>query len=269
MNWQRIWALVAKDWSEVLANKLVVAPLLVVPLIFSVFLPVLITTLTFNLPSPSLGSTELIENLVRLYPVPPRFAPLPEAMVYVMLNFSFIPLLMIVPLMVSIVIAANAITGEKERHTLETLLATPLTRQELLVGKVLAAFLPAVGVGLVSFGLYFTSANLVSLLCRQTLVVDSWVWGIVVLFLGPAVSLLGLSMTLMVGLKAKSSLEAQQMSALVVLPLIALVAAQVSGLVVVSPLWLFGSGLVLLGLDAWLLFRVAPRFDREKVLDVL
>ena len=53
--------------------------------------------------------------------------------------------------MVSTLIA-DAIAGERERHTLETLLATRLSDTSILLGKVLAAIL---------YGLLFTTANIV------------------------------------------------------------------------------------------------------------
>ncbi|MCC7361072.1 MAG: stage II sporulation protein M [Anaerolineales bacterium] len=54
-------------------------------------------------------------------------------------------LLMIVgffPISISLVIALESFVGEKERHSLEPLLSSPLTDVELYVGKTLAAMLP-------------------------------------------------------------------------------------------------------------------------------
>ena len=54
-------------------------------------------------------------------------------------------LLMVVgffPISVSLVIALESFVGEKERHSLEPLLASPLTDTELYLGKMLAATLP-------------------------------------------------------------------------------------------------------------------------------
>lgn len=54
-------------------------------------------------------------------------------------------LLMIVgffPISVSLVIALESFVGEKERHSLEPLLSSPLTDAQLYVGKTLAAMLP-------------------------------------------------------------------------------------------------------------------------------
>ena len=65
-------------------------------------------------------------------------------------------------------IAAYSIIGEKNSHTLEPLLATPVRRWQLLAGKMLSALLPAVLVTWVSGGLFiaelaiFTDANVVS-----------------------------------------------------------------------------------------------------------
>lgn len=73
-------------------------------------------------------------------------------------------LLMIVgffPISFSLVIALETFAGEKERRSLEPLLATPLTNAELYWGKTLAAMIPPVGasyLGLVVYlgGLFFT-----------------------------------------------------------------------------------------------------------------
>lgn len=73
-------------------------------------------------------------------------------------------LLMIVgffPISVSLVIALESFVGEKERHSLEPLLSSPLTNLELYVGKTLAATLPpllAAYMGIVVYlaGLYIS-----------------------------------------------------------------------------------------------------------------
>lgn len=59
---------------------------------------------------------------------------------------AFIPLMpMIVgffPISISLVVALDSFVGEKERRSLEPLLATPLTNLELYIGKVVASTLP-------------------------------------------------------------------------------------------------------------------------------
>ncbi len=73
-------------------------------------------------------------------------------------------LLMVVgffPISFSLVIALETFTGEKERNSLEPLLATPLTDAQLYLGKTLAALIPPLlaaylGIAVYLLGLYVT-----------------------------------------------------------------------------------------------------------------
>ena len=66
-------------------------------------------------------------------------------------------LLMIVgffPISVSLVIALESFVGEKERHSLEPLLSSPLTDTQLYIGKTLAAMLPPLLAAYLGIGVY-------------------------------------------------------------------------------------------------------------------
>jgi uncharacterized membrane protein SpoIIM required for sporulation len=66
-------------------------------------------------------------------------------------------LLMIVgffPISVSLVIALESFVGEKERHSLEPLLSTPLSDTQLYIGKTLAAMLPPLLAAYLGIGVY-------------------------------------------------------------------------------------------------------------------
>ena len=81
---------------------------------------------------------------------------------------TFSNIFLLLSMIVPSTIAAYSIIGEKNSHTLEPLLATPVRRWQLLAGKMLAALLPAVLVTWVSGGLFIaelailTDANVVS-----------------------------------------------------------------------------------------------------------
>ena len=55
------------------------------------------------------------------------------------------------PGVVAAAVAADAFAGERERRTLETLLATPLAESTILIGKVVAAVLWALTIAMVAF----------------------------------------------------------------------------------------------------------------------
>lgn len=69
--------------------------------------------------------------------------------------FAWVPFLL-----VSNVIA-DSFAGERERHTLETLLATRLSDQAILFGKMLAGVMYAVGLSVASLALSIVAVNLV------------------------------------------------------------------------------------------------------------
>ena len=269
MNWSRIRAIVEKDIREIFANRMVVVPMIVVPVILCVVLPAAITLLAFKLGVAAVQGASFIEKIVPLYPVPAELSSTVDAVIYIFLNYTFLPFFMVVPIVISTVIAANAVVGEKERKTLETLLYTPVTSRELLVAKELAVFLPAMLIAYASFLAYFLVTNGIGLAFRGIMLVRSLVWIPGLILLAPAVSLLALSISILVSLKAKTFTEAQQTAALVVLPVLALVGAQVSGILIFSLPVVLAISAVLLGASYLLVVRIGPRFNRERVVSTL
>ena len=176
---------------------------------------------------------------------------------------------MIVPVMIATLVCANAIVGEKERKTLETLLSTPLTNREFVVAKLLVSFLPAIVLSWMVFVVFFAAANALSLILMRQMIVRSLIWLPSLLLLSPAVSLVGLSLTLPVSLKARTFQSAQQFAALVVVPLVALVVMQVTGVVILNALYVVLLSLALLALAWILIMRVLPRFTREGIISTL
>ena len=69
-------------------------------------------------------------------------------------------LLVLSPVAASMSIAAYSVIGEKQARTLEPLLATPITTFELLLAKILGAFLPALALTLACFAVYVGVAAL-------------------------------------------------------------------------------------------------------------
>jgi ABC-2 type transport system permease protein len=59
-----------------------------------------------------------------------------------------------IPVLVPAALAAYSVVGERLQGTLEPILSTPIRREELLLGKALAAFLPSVVVAYAVFALY-------------------------------------------------------------------------------------------------------------------
>jgi ABC-type Na+ efflux pump permease subunit len=269
MTYARVWAVARKDMGEITANSAVLVPMILVPAILCVVLPVVMTVLVFTVDASMIQGAELIERILPYYPVPETLEGTNARILYVFLNYSFIPLYLVVPLMVSSIIAANSVVGEKERGTLETLLYTPLTNRELLVGKLVAAFVPAVVVSVLSFILFAAAVNLTSQVTAGIAMLRAPLWIAAVLLLSPAVSLLGLVVTTMVSARAKSFMAAQQIAGFLVVPLVALVVVQMAGVVTLDVLFVVVAAGLLFAASLGLLLQVAPRFTRERIISTL
>jgi ABC-type Na+ efflux pump permease subunit len=266
MVWNRVKAIIKKDLSEVGVNKMVVIPMIIVPLILCVLVPAVLLFIALSADMEMINGIEFIEKILPYYPVPEGMNNLTLKILYVFLNFSFIPFFMIVPLMVSSIIASNGIVGEKERKTLETLLYTPITNREFLTGKLSAALIPAILLSWTSFLLFFGVSNIISCVLADVIIISSPMWIPSMLLLAPSVSLLGLAITLLVSLKARTFMEAQQMSGVVVLPFIILIIVQIMGILVFNLLFILFFALVLFGAGVLIVLRLAPRFTRETII---
>jgi ABC-type Na+ efflux pump permease subunit len=266
MNWRRVSAIARKDLKEVSGSRQVIVPMAVVPLVMCVLLPAVVLLVALNIGEAGMGSMGALVKLAERYPVPALFTTPVDRLLFVFLNYTFLPFFMIIPLMVSSIIAANSIVGEKERGTLETLLYTPVTNRELIIAKLLSSFVPALIVTVAGFLGYFVVSNAIFWAYRAHLIVRSLVWLPSLVLLAPAVSLLGLSVTLLVSLRAKTYMEAQQMSALVVIPFVVLLYAQIGGLVILGPLFVVVLAAVAFAASYVIYGRIGPRFSREQIL---
>jgi ABC-type Na+ efflux pump permease subunit len=149
------------------------------------------------------------------------------------------------------VISADSFAGEKERKTLEALLYAPITDQELLVGKVLSSWLPAMLVAVGGFLVYGLVANLAAWPVMGRIFFPNVMWLVLVVWVAPAVAGLGVGTMVLISSRAEGFQDAYQLGAAIVLPIVLLLVGQATGVIY------FNLGLVLLlGLVLWLVDAV-------------
>ncbi len=261
MNRRVIGAIVRKDLRVVLQNKGVVLPILLLPLILFVVLPLVVTLIPASLGNTASNSADLQELLAMISPgLRQQLAGLDlnQAAVLFFLVYMMAPLFLIVPIMVSSVIAADSFVGERERKTLEALLYTPATDAELLTGKLLAAWLPALAVSLLSYLFYGVISNFAVWPTFQRLLFPNAIWNVLVIWVAPAAAATSLATMILVSVRAKTFQDAYQTGSLVVLPVLMLLFGQLFGLMYFSvPLSL------LLGVVLWLISLVLLAYGRR------
>ena len=269
MNWRAIGAIMRKDLTLVRKNRMVWLPIVVVPAMLLVIMPVVMLALPAFL-SPAEFESEDLEPLLRKMPahLKLQIAQLSDLQQYVVLTSShmFAPLFLIVPLMVSSILAADSFAGERERKTLEALLYTPISDSELFLAKLLVGFLPALVVDVASFALYALAVNLSGYRIMGRIFFPTAIWWPLVFWVGPGVSVAGLGITVLISSKAKTFMQAQQMSGMLVLPIVFLMIAQIAGL------FFIGTGLLLIAgafvwlLGIWLIWVGAKTFARGELI---
>lgn len=270
MNSRAIWAIVRKDIKAITANLQVWLPMLILPLILGLILPVVVVlTSRFGTESMSPSDLQMMLGWVEELPagaLRDQFATLAtttERLIFVAANFVLAPFFLIIPLMTASVISADSFAGEKERGTLETLLFAPVDMRSLFVGKVLASFLPAMGLSLLTFLLCAVSINLAGWPVFQKLFFPTLNWLPLLLLVIPAVSLLAILVNVFVSARVSSFQAAYQLGGVVVLPVLLLVAGQATGVLVFDSLVVVLVGLAMAVVDGLLLLQVLRRMSRN------
>lgn len=267
MNWRAVLAIARKDLVVLRHSTAVLIPLIVVPAIFLVALPLMASFAPALVNAPGGGDLQaMLDALPEVMEARLARYDDDQRIVVLLLAYMFAPLFLILPLMVASVIAADTFAGERERRTLEALIYTPTSDAELLLGKLLAGFVPAIGVAWGGFVVYALVANLAAWPTMGEVFFPNVMWVVLVVWVAPAVAALGLGATVIVSARVSTFQEAYQVGAVVVLPLIVLVVGQAAGVVVLSTVFVVAMGAVVWVLAALLLRYGARSFRRGELM---
>lgn len=262
-SWPVIRAIITKDLLAVRRSKAVVIPMLAVPALLMIFLPLGVGLAARAAHNPDVG--RILSSMPGDLARPILDLPEREQLIVLVNGYLLAPLFLIVPLMVSAVLAADAFAGEKERKTLESLLHLPIAERDLFLAKLLTAFIPALVVSWVGFVAFCVVANTVAWPVLHRVFVPTKLWLVMILWIGPAVATLGLAVMVRVSARARTSQEANQLGGAVILPLIFLSVGQSSGVLLVPVPVALAIGAVIWIVALWLVRGGARRFTRDQL----
>ena len=167
--------------------------------------------------------------------------------------------------MIAIGFATFSIIEEKQSRSLEPLLATPVSTRELLLGKSLAGAVPAVIITWICAGVFLACVALVGS-SQVVSLVTTPSWFISVFLLVPLLTLLSFMLGVMASSRFSDIKNAQNIALVIILPVLAIVAVQIVGVVLLTPLVLF---IIAVGIGVLnvLALRVGIRlFHRESIV---
>ena len=261
MNAQQL-ALIKKDIRSIISNKQVLMVMLMVPLALTIVLPSILVFVTVLVPE----STSDFQKLLNMLPISAGEHDQEQMILWLMLNKVMPAFFLMIPVMASSVMAASSFVGEKEKHTLETLLYSPLSLKQLFQSKILAGFSVGMVVSYISFAAMMLVLEIEMLFLTGSGMMPDISWLIIMLFIAPAISLVAIAVTVRGSAKAQTMEEAQQRAVFLIFPILALVIGQFTGVILVNSGLLLGLGIVLAALDVLLMRGAARKFSYEKLL---
>lgn len=258
-------ALIHKDINEILSSRRVILPMTIVPIVLIVIIPLAILIGANYIGNNSSMFTQIAPLIKKLPSEYKTYTPA-QLLIKVTLNFMFPSYFLMIPIICSGVIGASSFVGEKEHKTLESLLYTPISMEQLLRAKILGVFVPSYMVTLISFIVFGIIFNVGGFIYFGGLIFPDIKWLIIILWISPAVNLLSLIFTVLVSSKSETFQEAQQVSGLLIIPVIIVLVSQMTGVLLLSKVVMFIGGAVFFILDYILIKRVSSKFVPEKLI---
>jgi ABC-type Na+ efflux pump permease subunit len=233
----RVRAVMRKEFREYRRNKFIIFTMATLPIVFTA-LPVISLFSISDATPPSLVRTQVAITLL---------------------------LLLVIPVVLPATIAAYSVIGERDQGTLEPLLTTPISREEFLLGKSLAATIPTVGV---AYAFFIVLVVAIRLGASSAVAHAVWQpsWFLAELLFAPLLAAWSVWVGTAISARSSDVRVAQQLGTLASLP--ALVLPLLMSLQVFRPTAttavLIAVALSIVDVGAWRI--VSKMFDRERLI---
>lgn len=180
---------------------------------------------------------------------------------------SIIYLFVILATVLPSTIAAYSIVGEKIEKTLEPLLATPTTDDEILLGKGIAAFIPPIVSTWVGASIFMTAADFI--LKGAGLgyyYFPNWNAGVMLFLLAPLAAVLSIEVAVIASSRVSDVRGANQIAGLMFIPFLVVFFFGAEGIIPFDVNTLLIFSLIVFLFDVGLYFVSKSTFNREEIL---
>jgi ABC-2 type transport system permease protein len=257
---KKIKTIIRKEWAEVFKKRMVLFTVIFMPLFLSI-LPLVILYAMGNSGANS-ANTELPAQFQQLCNASLTAG---QCMQYYIVS-EFLIMFMLIPLFIPVNIAAYSIVGEKTTHSLEPLLATPISTGELLAGKNLASVIPAILATWIGFGIFAVGSLIITGGGALAAALLDPMWMIAIFVAGPLMAVLSVNFSIMVSSRVNDPRVAEQLSAVVILPLLAVFFGQIAGWFILNSTLILLMCVILVFLDLLMVYLAVRLFQRETIL---
>jgi ABC-type Na+ efflux pump permease subunit len=257
---RRALAVAWKDLIDLRGNRALLASMAVLPVLFALVPAAVVYVYARDPHDPTLRA------MAELYH--PSFPVHADAAAFLIQKTltDWFGLFLTLPVFVPILISSQSVAGEKERRTLEPLLATPVTGAELLAGKSLAALLPALALTWLAFFVLCATVDAVAYTRLGTWPLPNTLWLFGLLVIAPLFAFFGNGIAVLISARVSEARLAQQLAGLFVLPMVGLAAGQLGGWLRAGFAYYLTEAAVILALDAALIWAAWRVFDRDRLV---
>ncbi len=237
MSLQRMGAVVRKELRDFRRNRFLVGTMAFMPIVF------LISPLITLLRIPASTDPSLVDRAVGVTSL----------------------LLFVVPAVIPPIMAAYSVIGERDQGTLEPFLTTPVSREELLLAKALAVFIPSVTV---AYGIYFVFALVVRFGAAHAVWAAVWHTPqmLAQLVFTPLIAVWAIWVGIAMSVRARDVRVAQQLATLASLPALGITTLITFRVITPSVALAVGIACALLAVDGIAWRFVSWLFDRERLV---
>ncbi len=256
----RIRTIINKEWSEVFKNRTVLMTVGLLPLLFTI-IPIVQLVATRSVDPSKMSSTPTAIALQC------HLMQLSDAeCLQGFLSNQFMLFFLLMPLAIPVTIASYSIVGEKTTRSLEPLLATPTSTSEIILGKALAAAIPAIVATWVSFAIFLVAARFFVVSDRVYASILNPMWLVAMILVAPLMTVLSVNVAIIISSRVSDPRAAEQLGMLVMIPLLAIFFAQIFGVIALNTtsMFLMAGGILLL--DVILVGIGVKLFQREAIL---
>ena len=210
-----------KEIKEVIRNKNIWLPILIITAIFSIAMPLIFI----------LGSGFMLKDEDTLNFINKTFGQVGDPL-RVFIGFilkQLLIFLLILPAMVPSLIAPSSVIMEKENNTLEPLLATPLKTSELLLGKSLTALVPSFVISTINFIILTIVVDVAAFIRLGYAPLPTMEWVIAAFLLSPILSFVVTMASVIVSSKSTDIRSAQGIGSMIIIPIYLVIGLQLAG----------------------------------------
>jgi ABC-type Na+ efflux pump permease subunit len=266
------WLIARREMRETLRDGNLLLPLIVLPVLIGLMAG-LTAFVSFNEQPGAVGTAVTNAALDNLAPAAvSRLGNLPApsgdrvATLETLLKAFSIPLFWVIPVALTPAIAADSFVGERERASMEPLLATPVSTRHVLFGKLVATVVPAVlgtWLGVLVFWVLTVLSG--SRLHTRVLLTDvDWVFSLLVVV--PLVALFTAAVAALISTRVSGYRVAYQLNGLIVLPVVLVLIPATAFLFLLSASALGYVAAFFAVCDAALIWWSRALFTRERLL---